>query len=58
VDQWVGAMSDPASPVVSTAMTPVFAGVTLVGLLILAAFLRGTRHPAVARGVPAGAVTG
>ncbi len=46
VDQWVGAMADPASPVVSAAMAPVFAGVAVVALLILGAFLRGTRRPA------------
>ena len=58
VDQWVGAMADPASPVVSAAMTPVFAGVTVVALVIFGAFLRGTRQPVARRGIPTTAVPG
>jgi hypothetical protein len=53
VDQWVGGMADPASPVVSAAMTPVFAGITVVALLVLGAFLRGTRQQVAARSAAA-----
>jgi hypothetical protein len=58
VDQWVGAMADPASPVVSAAMTPVFAGITVVALLVLGAFLRGARQQAHAREAATVAVPG
>jgi hypothetical protein len=40
VDQWLGHAADPASPVASDAMTPVFAVLTALGLAVLALFLR------------------
>ncbi len=40
VDQWFGHAADPASPVASAAMTPVFAVLTALGLAVLALFLR------------------
>ncbi len=40
VDQWFGHAADPASPVASAAMTPVFAVLTALGLTVLALFLR------------------
>jgi hypothetical protein len=40
VDQWFGHAADPASPVASAAMTPVFAVLTAIGLAVLALFLR------------------
>ena len=39
VDQWVGHAADPASPAASDALTPVFAVLTAVGLVVLARFL-------------------
>jgi len=41
VDQWFGATADPASTVVSMALVPVFAVMTLLGLGMLWLFLRG-----------------
>jgi len=46
VDQWFGHAADPASPVASDALTPVFAVMTALGLAVLALFLR---PPAVRR---------
>ena len=46
VDQWFGHAADPASSVASDAMTPVFAVMTVLGLGVLALFLR---RPAVVR---------
>jgi hypothetical protein len=40
VDQWIGHAADPASPVASAALTPVFAGLTALGLVVLGLFLR------------------
>lgn len=40
VDQWIGHMADPASPVVSAALTPVFGALTALGVAVLALFLR------------------
>jgi hypothetical protein len=40
VDQWFGHAADPASPVASAVMTPVFAVVALVGLVPLVALMR------------------
>jgi uncharacterized protein (TIGR03382 family) len=40
VDQWIGHAADPASPAVSDALTPVFAILTAVGLVVLGLFLR------------------
>jgi hypothetical protein len=40
VDQWLGHAADPASPAVSDALTPVFAVLTILGLGVLALFLR------------------
>jgi hypothetical protein len=39
VDQWLGHAAAPASPAASDALTPVFAVLTLVGLVVLAMFL-------------------
>ncbi len=58
VDQWFGAMADPASPVVSAALAPAFGIVTVVALLVLGAFLRGTREARPAREASAAAVPG
>jgi hypothetical protein len=40
VDQWLGHAADPASPVASDALTPVFAVMTVLGLGVLTLFLR------------------
>ncbi len=40
VDQWLGHAADPASPVASATLTPVFGILTLVGLVALGLFLR------------------
>ncbi len=40
VDQWFGHAADPASPVASDVLTPVFAVLTALGLAVLALFLR------------------
>jgi hypothetical protein len=40
VDQWFGHAADPASSVASDALTPVFAVMTVLGLAVLALFLR------------------
>jgi hypothetical protein len=40
VDQWLGHAADPASPVASAALTPVFAVMTALGLAVLVLFLR------------------
>jgi hypothetical protein len=40
VDQWLGHLADPASPAVSDALTPIFAALTLIGVVVLALFLR------------------
>ena len=46
VDQWIGHAADPASPVASAAMTPVFAGLTVIGLAVLGLFVRrGSSRP-------------
>jgi hypothetical protein len=58
VDQWFGALADPSSPVVSAAMAPAFGVVTLVALLVLGAFLRGTRRDTGNRDMASLAVTG
>jgi hypothetical protein len=42
VDQWVGAVADPASPVASAAMTPMFLIVAIIGLGALGLWYRGT----------------
>ena len=44
VDQWVGHAADPSSPAASAALTPVFAVLTVIGVGVLALFLR--RGPA------------
>jgi hypothetical protein len=45
VDQWMGHAADPSSPAASAALTPVFAVMTAIGLVMLALFLRrGPRH--------------
>jgi hypothetical protein len=40
VDQWMGHAADPSSPAASAALTPVFAVLTVIGLAVLALFLR------------------
>lgn len=40
VDQWLGSAADPSSPASSAAMTPVFAVLTVLGVAVLALFLR------------------
>jgi hypothetical protein len=47
VDQWIGHAADPASPVASAALTPVFAGLTVLGVVVLGLFVRrGSRAAA------------
>lgn len=47
VDQWMGAAADPGSPVASAAITPLFLGVALIGVVALGLWVRGTiRAPA------------
>ena len=43
VDQWFGSSADPASTIASADMVPVFAVVTVIGVAVLALFMRGTR---------------
>jgi hypothetical protein len=40
VDQWWGHAADPASPAASASLTPVFAVLTIIGVAVLALFLR------------------
>lgn len=40
VDQWMGHAADPSSPAASAALTPVFAVLTLIGVVVLGLFLR------------------
>jgi hypothetical protein len=40
VDQWMGHAADPTSPASSAALTPVFAVLTLIGVVVLGLFLR------------------
>ena len=40
VDQWIGSTFDPASPVSSATLTPMFVLLTLIGLGVLGVFLR------------------
>jgi hypothetical protein len=40
VDQWIGHAADPTSPAASAALTPVFAVLTVIGLAVVALFLR------------------
>jgi hypothetical protein len=55
VDQWFGSAADPASPVASMAVTPMFLAITAIGAVALALWYRGTvREPAAA---PAAAVS-
>jgi hypothetical protein len=41
VDQWLGALADPGSPVVSAALVPLFGVMSAIGIGVLALFLRG-----------------
>jgi hypothetical protein len=43
-DQWFGAAADPTSTAVSASLTPVFAVLTLFGVIALAFYLRGLRQ--------------
>jgi hypothetical protein len=46
-DQWLGHAADPASPVASVELVPVFAVLTLIGVAVLAVFFRpGPSTPA------------
>jgi hypothetical protein len=45
VDQWLGHAADPSSPAASAALTPVFAVLTVIGVVVLAVFLRPGRAP-------------
>lgn len=49
VDQWFGSDADPTSSAVSAAMIPVFAGLSVVDLVVLAAYLRDVRLGATQR---------
>jgi hypothetical protein len=40
VDQWMGHAADPSSPAASAALTPVFAVLTVIGVAVLAVYLR------------------
>jgi uncharacterized protein (TIGR03382 family) len=40
VDQWMGHAADPASPAASAELTPVFAVLTVIGVVVLGIFLR------------------
>jgi hypothetical protein len=40
VDQWMGHAADPSSPAASAALTPVFAALTAIGVIVLGLFLR------------------
>jgi hypothetical protein len=40
VDQWMGHVADPSSPAASAALTPVFAVLTMIGVVVLGIFLR------------------
>ena len=42
VDQWVGAAADPQSPVASAALTPGFAALAVIGLVMVGLWYRGT----------------
>ena len=44
VDQWMGGTADPASAVASTAMTPVFAVIALIGIIPLVVYMRAIRE--------------
>ena len=41
VDQWYGQVADPASPVVSIAVTPAFGALALAGLVLVYYLFRG-----------------
>jgi hypothetical protein len=45
VDQWLGSVADPASPVASVAMTPVFLVLAGIGLAAFGLWYRGTLRP-------------
>lgn len=48
VDQWFGSLADPASPVASAAVTPMFIVITAIGAVALGIWFRGTiRTPGV-----------
>ena len=40
VDQWMGHAADPSSPAASAALTPLFAVLTVIGVVVLGLFLR------------------
>ena len=50
VDQWVGSAADPASTVVSAAVTPMFAVVALIGAVMVGLWYWGTGSPSQRRG--------
>jgi hypothetical protein len=46
VDQWFGSMADPTSSVASMAAVPIFAVLTLIGILFTAYYFRHYRSKA------------
>jgi hypothetical protein len=54
-DQWMGSAADPASPVSSAAMAPVFLVLAAIGLAVIAVYRQGTK-PSAARTAGVGAV--
>jgi len=46
VDQWVGSTADPASPLASAAVTPMFLVITAIGAVAFGTWFRGTIHTA------------
>jgi hypothetical protein len=57
VDQWVGSAADPASPVASAALTPGFAALAVIGVVMVGLWYRGTTD-ASERTDPAASTTG
>ena len=55
IDQWFGSAADPASPVASTAVTPMFAIVALIGAVMVGLWYRGTSRGSERRGRSASA---
>jgi hypothetical protein len=45
VDQWLGYVADPSSPAASAQIVPVMGVLTVIGLVALGAFARGTLRP-------------
>jgi hypothetical protein len=58
VDQWLGSVADPGSPVASAAITPLFLMVAVIGVVALALWYRGTVRPGAVAPRPDGAAPG